>query len=334
MTGGINLAERIQTVTKKLADVNAEMAWEAAGTAADVAGMVDPTPISDAIGAGIAIRNGDFLGAGLNVVGMVPYLGDALAKPIKATRAATKIAGLQKKISALTKELGDLNALKKREEAAELAAKEAKIVEAKKIKDAEKAAAEQEKAAAKAKDKDCEDCGKAGKPTKVMKQVEVKPCFSAKKLDASHAKEFAEQLKRQEEAINRMTVKEFQEARAFFGKNKRKGTGEAQKQARAEYEELLTGELREKYLATHPPKLAKQMAETESKLKMKDLAALHEPDMIAGGKDEVTRLGNRSVNSSIGSQWKNRVSVLDNAANGIDPKEAANTMMNVDLKNC
>ena len=41
MTGGFNLTERIQTVTKKLADVNAEMAWEAAGTAADVAGMID-----------------------------------------------------------------------------------------------------------------------------------------------------------------------------------------------------------------------------------------------------------------------------------------------------
>jgi hypothetical protein len=333
MTGGINLAERIQTVTKKLADVNAEMAWEAAGTAADVAGMVDPTPISDAIGAGIAIRNGDFLGAGLNVVGMVPYLGDALAKPIKATRAATKIAGLQKKISALTKELGDLNALKKREEAAELAAKEAKIVEAKKIKDAEKAAAEQEKAAAKAKDKDCEDCGKTGKPVKVMKQVEVKPCFSAKNLDPSKAKEFAEQLKRQEDAINQMTVKEYNDARAFFGSNKRKGTGAAQKKARVDYEANLIETFTQENILANLPR-ARSAAIEKAKETMKKIAALHEPDMIAGGKDIVTNMGDKGVNSSIGSQWKNRVQVLDDAANKITIEAQTVTKMNVKLPAC
>lgn len=176
MTGGFNLTERIQTVTKKLADVNAEMAWEAAGTAADVAGMVDPTPISDAVGAGIAIRNGDFLGAGLNVVGMIPYLGDAVAKPIKATRVAKRVLALKEKATLLTKELADLNALKKKEEAAELAAKEVKIsADAKKVKDAEKATAEQEKAIAKAKDKDCEDCSKASTPPQATNQSGAVP---------------------------------------------------------------------------------------------------------------------------------------------------------------
>jgi hypothetical protein len=336
MTGGFNLTERIQTVTKKLADVNAEMAWEAAGTAADVAGMIDPTPISDAVGAGIAIRNGDFLGAGLNVVGMIPYLGDAVAKPIKATRVAKRVLALKEKATLLTKELADLNALKKKEEAAELAAKEAKVAaDAKKAKDAEKAAAEQEKTAAKAKDKDCENCDKTGKPIKEMKRVVMDPCFApGKRLAPSKAGEFAAQLKRQEEAINRMTVKEFQDARAFFGKNKRKGTGDAQKKARADYEDLLNTELREKYMEKFSPKVAKEMAATEAKLKMKDLAALHEPDMIAGGKDEVIRLGDKSVNSSIGSQWRTRVGVLDEAASHVDPADAANTKMNVDLKHC
>ena len=215
-----------------------------------------------------------------------------------------------------------------------MAAKEAKIVEAKKIKDAEKAAAEQEKAAAKAKDKDCEDCGNTGNPTRVMKQAEVKPCFSAKKLAPSKAKEFAEQLKRQEEALNRMTVKEFQEARAFFGKNKRKGTGSAQKDARIDYEKLLTRDLREKYEKTESPLKAREMAKAEAKLKMKDIAALHEPDMIAGGKDAVTNMGDRKVNSSIGSQWRSRVSSVDDAAKKIDPVDADRTKMNVKLKNC
>lgn len=334
MTGGLNLTERIQTVTKRLADVNADMAWEAAGTAADVAGMVDPTPISDAVGAGIALRNGDFLGAGLNVVGMIPYLGDAVAKPIKAARVTKRVLKLKEEATLLTKELADLNALKKQEEAAELAAKEAKAVaDAKKAKDAEKAAAEQEKAAAKAKDKDCEDCAKSGKPAKVMKQVEVKPCFSAKNLDPSKAKEFAEQLKRQEEAINKMTVKEYNDARTFFDSNKRKGTGAAQKEARSNYEAILKAQFTQENIAANVPR-AKAAAAEKAKEVMKKLAALHEPDMIAGGKDVVTSMGDRSVNSSIGSQWKNRVQAIDSEAKKIAPDLQANTKMNVKLPAC
>ena len=47
---------------------------------------------------------------------------------------------------------------------------------------------------------------------------------------------------------------------------------------------------------------------------MSKLAALHEPDLISGGKDIVTKLGDRSVNSSIGTQWKTRIDSLDEAA--------------------
>jgi len=45
--------------------------------AADIAGIFDPTPTSDAIGGILSLVQGDFVGAGLSVVGMVPYIGDA-----------------------------------------------------------------------------------------------------------------------------------------------------------------------------------------------------------------------------------------------------------------
>jgi hypothetical protein len=334
MTSGINLAEKIRAVTKKLGEVNAEIAWEAAGTAADVAGMVDPTPISDAIGAGIAVRNGDFLGAGLNVVGMVPYLGDALAKPIKATRAATKLAALQRKAAVLTKELGDLNALRKQEEAAEQAAKTAKMSEVKKLKDAEKKAAEQEKVAAKNKDKDCEDCSKTSKTPKVMKELVVKPCFSAKRLSALKSEEFKNQLKRQEDALNKMTVKEFKDARVLYLKNKRKGTGKVQKEARIQYDKKLLRALTKEHRKTKSPLDAATDAKNETTARMENLAALHEPDMIAGGKDIISDIGDRSVNSSIGSQWKNRVRFIDDAISDISQIDGENTKMNVKLENC
>jgi len=90
---------------------NKELKWEAAKTAADVAGLIDPTPISDTIAAGMALSDGDFLGAGLNLVSWIPYLGDAVAKPIKGTRAAAKIAKLMDKLAGLKGKLKKLQDL-------------------------------------------------------------------------------------------------------------------------------------------------------------------------------------------------------------------------------
>ena len=46
----------------------------------------------------------------------------------------------------------------------------------------------------------------------------------------------------------------------------------------------------------------------------KTQAVLHEPDQIAGGDPEnITGLGDKRVNSSIGTQWKTRADVLENA---------------------
>ncbi len=74
---------------------------------------------------------------------------------------------------------------------------------------------------------------------------------------------------------------------------------------------------------------------------MKTLGALHNPDMIAGGKDVVTSMGDRGVNSSIGAQWqgpagtdKDRVAVLDREALKVPEHERANTKMNAKLVRC
>lgn len=77
-------------------------------------------------------------------------------------------------------------------------------------------------------------------------------------------------------------------------------------------------------------------AKAEAQSWLKTQAALHNPDQIAGGDPgKVSRMGDRSVNSSIGGQWKNRVSEL---ANGIDEyakgktrEELEHTKLNVKL---
>lgn len=86
---------------KELTAANRELAWELSKVAVDVAGFVDPTPISDAVSMGMSLIDGDYIGASLSLVSMVPYAGDALAKTTKGARAAKKILGLQKKIAAL-----------------------------------------------------------------------------------------------------------------------------------------------------------------------------------------------------------------------------------------
>lgn len=331
MTGSIDVGAQIQKVTKALAEVDADLAWEMAGTAADVAGMVDPTPASDLVGAGISLRNGDFLGAGLSVVGIVPYVGDALGKPAKAARAYKRIDALREKAAALSKELNDLRALQKEHS---LDSSLPNANRAKTRRDAEKTVDTEEKVdTQKAKNKDCEDCSAQSPPLRAMKKVKVTPCFSPAKLDPSKAKEFAAQLKRQEDAINRLSVKEFNEARAYFNKNKRSGTGAEQRRARGDYERELTAQLYEEFMQKGVPG-PKGEATKKAKSIMESLAALHEPDMIAGGKDLVVSMGDKSVNSSIGSQWRNRIASIDTEAKAIPDNLQGATKMNVELPIC
>ncbi len=45
----------------------------------DIAGLIDPTPVSDGANGIVSLFRGDFLGAGISALGMIPYVGD-LAK--------------------------------------------------------------------------------------------------------------------------------------------------------------------------------------------------------------------------------------------------------------
>ncbi|WP_200955605.1 hypothetical protein [Massilia sp. Root418] len=162
----------LQDITKKLSDATTALAkadndlkLEIANAAVDATGIIDPTPASDIVGAGLSIARGDYWGAALSTVSMVPYLGDALAKPAKAVRATKAIMGLEKKVAALTQTVADLTKAKKQAEAAEVAAKEAKI--AKEADAAKDAAAKQEKSAAKKGD-DCEGCATSTVPAKKL----------------------------------------------------------------------------------------------------------------------------------------------------------------------
>ncbi|WP_153825228.1 PAAR-like domain-containing protein [Polyangium spumosum] len=81
----------------ELEATNNAIRWEGFKLGVDAAGILDPTPASDLTGAALALADGDWLGGGLSVVSaVVPYAGDALAKGVKAARAAKALAKLDR----------------------------------------------------------------------------------------------------------------------------------------------------------------------------------------------------------------------------------------------
>jgi A nuclease of the HNH/ENDO VII superfamily with conserved WHH len=86
-----------------LAALTKSKEWQAGKTAADLAGIADPTPTSDLISLAMSVAEGDWVGAALSGVAVVPYIGDALAKPAKLVRAAKAVKAIEAEAAALMK---------------------------------------------------------------------------------------------------------------------------------------------------------------------------------------------------------------------------------------
>ncbi|MCS6210085.1 hypothetical protein G3475_13680 [Shewanella baltica] len=171
-------------------------------------------------------------------------------------------------------------------------------------------------------------------------------CF--KKNSKGSDIEYDRQLQGQQDGINKMSVKEYLDNRESYNAIGRKGTGAAQNKARKDFQDDLIDtyrqQLREKGI------FGQEALDRATELAlgdMKTLNALHNPDMIAGGKDIVFDLGDASVNQSIGSQWKNkganeigekmpltRVELMDIEAKKALEELGPDTLMDVDLHRC
>lgn len=71
---------------------------------------------------------------------------------------------------------------------------------------------------------------------------------------------------------------------------------------------------------------------------MEKLAALHEPDMVAGGwhSPDPSGLGDKVVNSAIGGSWghRERIETIESAAKSAIKRGDEKDMMNVELTIC
>lgn len=165
----------------------------------------------------------------------------------------------------------------------------------------------------------------------------IRPEPPFKKNPKHDDKEFANQLKAQQDAINQMTIKKWLENRECFETRNKEEYNKKAKQARDEYREKIRND---KYDELLEKNYTPEQASAEVDKFMKENAALHNPDGVAGGEvDKITGMGDRKVNSSIGSQWRNgRAVSIENQIKqsyGIPPNSIADipddAMMNVDL---
>lgn len=103
-----SLEAELARVETELAAAEEELLVLMADAALDVAGIVDPTPISDGLAAVRDLSRGDYVGAGLSAISMIPWLGDAIAKPLKGTRLAKRVLAAKDAIVRLQKKAGQL----------------------------------------------------------------------------------------------------------------------------------------------------------------------------------------------------------------------------------
>ncbi|WP_448565358.1 contractile injection system protein, VgrG/Pvc8 family [Thalassotalea ganghwensis] len=199
---------------------------------------------------------------------------------------------------------------------------------------------------------------KGAKTKPVPMKKHTPPCFTpgeallkAKRFSGNKQKlekEFYRQLKDQQDGINKMTVGKYLQNRQALkdlidehGHKKArriltKGSA-AQNVARKKYEDEIYESLFDNYLDKGISfEKAEELAISNTKKTLEELAALHDPDMIAGGDDKINRLGNTNVNSSLGSQWSKagRVASMDEAAEKALAEFGPNAQMNVELTRC
>ncbi len=137
---GAKLTENSAQLDESVRDLSTldnDLKFELLRAGVDAAGVIDPTPVSDLVGAGLSLAAGDLVGAGLSLISIIPYAGDAIGKTAKGARALKKMNDLRKRINASIAAVNRLRKAAKRKAASAIRAKR-KAEAAKKAADARK----------------------------------------------------------------------------------------------------------------------------------------------------------------------------------------------------
>ena len=172
----------------------------------------------------------------------------------------------------------------------------------------------------------------AKKASGAVDDVPKLPEIEAKfKRNANHdSEEFIRQLKKQQDGMNQLTVEEYLKNRQqYLDKGRVPEASVAQQTARQEA-------LADKIAELRNQGMSRAEAKTQAEGWMKGQAALHDPDMIAGGNStNIQGLGDSKINSSLGSQWRTRISEVDRQiqeiAKNMTPEQLREIRINVKL---
>ncbi|WPX89471.1 DUF6861 domain-containing protein [Pseudomonas asiatica] len=168
---------------------------------------------------------------------------------------------------------------------------------------------------------------KAHPGTMALHNVE---CFKADKVPEYKIGEFKRQLNGQEDGLNWMTVEEFLE-KVESPNQRNKGLAQ---RARRKEQEVIQEKFEKELRKTMDPSEAQRIAIEKARNRMSITATLHNPDLIAGGRDVISDFGDRQVNSIIGPQWRTKIPNLKKAAETVPPELRGSTRMNIKLHKC
>lgn len=169
-------------------------------------------------------------------------------------------------------------------------------------------------------------------PEKERMQPPVKVIFTCR--EKYDREEYLRQIKNQEKGMKELSLYEYTENRKKYQETGRDtDVGDAaQKEARAEARADRIAENRRAGMSR-----AEAAAEADRWLETQ--AALHDPDQIAGGDAaNVTGMGDKEINASIGSQWRGRIGDIDEAVkkyleeNALTEEDEKKIYLNVELE--
>ncbi|MDP4181828.1 MAG: polymorphic toxin type 15 domain-containing protein [Bacillota bacterium] len=179
------------------------------------------------------------------------------------------------------------------------------------------------------------------------KAIEVPP-FKVKKKFSENPElkeEYESQIKGQEKGLNKLTIKEYLENRKAYKKRLEEQKKEGKKnpsgrdpKGSTEQQRIRDEALENKFNEYIEDGLEPEEAKAKADEWMETQAALHDPDQIAGGNpDNVTGVGNKRINSSIGSQWRARADEVQNSVekyikdNNLSEEDLGKVYLNIKL---
>ncbi len=167
------------------------------------------------------------------------------------------------------------------------------------------------------------------------------PCFSPQNLPKEKFPEMDRQLEGQQQGLNDMTVQEYLDGRKVFAEGDARDPNVARVARKKYAERLQTTRQNELEDEGYLPANAKELAAAEVSETMSTLNALHNPDLVAGGKDVIADFGDGETNTTIGRQWNqrkknevSRIQQLDQAAMQIPEADRASSKMNGKMERC